>query len=217
MKAGQIAIVISAHQRMAPIEKCLNGFLRVMEDRRDLIFVDNGSGGELSAWAADEFPGITIVRLEKNSLFCGGYNAGSLMLEIQENGGKFSCKTLFRLSARQFSSEQQTPVLYDGHLYGVRQQDKRLVCLDLEGNESWNSGRDKFGSAPYMIADGLIFALNDDGLLTVAEAAPQGYKPLARAQVIEDGYECWGPMAMAAGRLIVRDIIRMVCLKVSEK
>ena len=158
-----------------------------------------------------------VVAGEGKIFFCGGYNAGSLMLEIQENGGKFSCKTLFRLSARQFSSEQQTPVLYDGHLYGVRQQDKRLVCLDLEGNESWNSGRDKFGSAPYMIADGLIFALNDDGLLTVAEAAPQGYKPLARAQVIEDGYECWGPMAMAAGRLIVRDIIRMVCLKVSEK
>ena len=38
-----------------------------------------------------------------------------------------------------------------------------------------NSGtaeRDKFGSGPYMIADGLIYVLDDDGLLTMAEAAP---------------------------------------------
>ena len=149
--------------------------------------------------------------------FSGGYNAGSLMLQLTENNGKFEAKTLFRLTAKQFSSEQQTPVLYDGRLYGVRQQDKELVCLDLGGKEVWNSGRDKFGSAPYMIADGMIFVMNDDGLLVTAEASPAGYKPIARAQVIDNGYESWGPMAMAAGRLIVRDMTRMVCLRVSEK
>jgi outer membrane protein assembly factor BamB len=158
-----------------------------------------------------------VVVGEGKIFFCGGYNAGSLMLQLEETAGKFTPKVLFRLTAKQFSSEQQTPVLLDGYLYGVRQQDKRLVCLDLEGKEMWNSGRDKFGSAPYMIADGIIFVIDDDGLLTMAEATPKGYEPLARARVIEDGYECWGPMAMAAGRLIVRDMTRMVCLKVSEK
>jgi outer membrane protein assembly factor BamB len=161
-------------------------------------------------------PSPVVVDKDK-IFFCGGYNAGSLMLQLQENNGQIEPKTLFRLTARQFSSEQQTPVLLDGYLYGVRQQDKRLVCLDLNGKETWNSGRDRFGSAPYMIADGLIFVLNDDGLLTIAEATPTGYKPLAYAQVIENGYESWGPMAMAAGRLIVRDMTRMVCLKVAEK
>ncbi|MGD0382551.1 MAG: PQQ-binding-like beta-propeller repeat protein [Thermoguttaceae bacterium] len=158
-----------------------------------------------------------VVAGEAKIFFCGGYNVGSLMLQLRENNAKFQPEILFRLTAKQFSSEQQTPLLFNGFLYGVRQHDKKLVCLDLNGKEVWNSGQEKFGSAPYMIADGLIFVISDDGLLATVEATTAGYKPLARAQVIEKGYESWGPMAMAAGRLIVRDMTRMVCLKVSEK
>jgi len=157
-----------------------------------------------------------LVVGEGKIFFCGGYNAGAMMLQLIDNNGKIEPKTLYRLKPKQFSSEQQTPVLLGGYLYGVRQQDKQLVCLDLDGKEVWNSGREKFGSGPYMIADGMIFAISDEGLLTTAEAAPVGYKPLAHAQVIENGFESWGPMAMAAGRLIVRDMTRMVCLKASE-
>ena len=147
--------------------------------------------------------------------FCGGYNAGSLMLQVAEEGDRLVAKTLFRRTARQFSSEQQTPILLDDYLYGVRQHDKKLVCLDLEGKEVWNSGKDKFGSAPYLIADGLIYALSDEGRLIMAEATPEGYRPLGTAQVIADGVDSWGPMALVGGRLIIRDMTRMVCLDVS--
>ena len=68
-----------------------------------------------------------------------------------------------------------------------------------------------------MIADGKIFVLDDDGWLTMAEATAAGYKPLARAEVIEDGYKSWGPMALVAGRLIVRDMTRMVCLDLTAE
>jgi hypothetical protein len=37
---------------------------------------------------------------------------------------------------------------------------------------------------------------------------------LAKAKVL-DGIESWGPMAIASGRLIARDLTRMVCLDVS--
>jgi outer membrane protein assembly factor BamB len=67
-----------------------------------------------------------------------------------------------------------------------------------------------------MIADGLIYVLDNDGVLSMAEASPTGYHRLARAQVIEDGSSSWGPMALAAGRLIVRDSSRMVCVDVAE-
>jgi outer membrane protein assembly factor BamB len=148
--------------------------------------------------------------------FSGGYNAGSLMLRLQQQGDRIVAQEVFRLSAKEFGAEQQTPVLFGNHLYGVRQHDKKLVCLDLNGKEVWSSGRDKFGSAPYMIADGLIYALNDEAWLTMAEATPAGYKPLARAEVIPEGHDSWGPMALVHGRLIVRDMTRMVCLDVAE-
>jgi outer membrane protein assembly factor BamB len=68
-----------------------------------------------------------------------------------------------------------------------------------------------------MIADGMIFVLSADGLLATAEATHEAYRPLAQFQVFEDGLDAWGPMAMAAGRLVVRDMTRMACLDVREK
>jgi outer membrane protein assembly factor BamB len=63
-----------------------------------------------------------------------------------------------------------------------------------------------------MIADGLLVALADDGLLASMEATHEGYRPLAQFQVFENGHDAWGPMAMVAGRLIVRDMHRMACV-----
>ncbi len=151
--------------------------------------------------------------------FCGGYNAGSLMLRLEGRGGRIVPETLFRLKPRRFESEQQTPILYEGHIYGVRTNPggKQLACLDLEGNEVWNSGRDKFERGPYLIADGLIYVMDSEGLLTVAEATPRAYNPLDKFQVFEHGHDAWGPMAMVGGRLILRDVTRMACLDVSAK
>ena len=182
------------------------------------IAADNG---EL-LWDTDEWqiamatcPSPVVVG-EGRIFFCGGYNSGSLMLQLKQEQGRIVPQTVFRLAARQFGSEQQTPVLWQQHLYAVRQKDQQLVCLDLDGKELWNSGREKFGSGPYMIADGLIYVLDNDGVLSMAEAAPTAYRRLARAQVIEDGSSSWGPMALVAGRLIVRDSSRMVCVDVAE-
>ena len=86
------------------------------------------------------------------------------MLQLEEQGGKIAAKTLFRLEPSRFGSTQHTPIFFDGHLYGVREKDKQLVCLDLDGNEVWSSGsQHRFGLGPYLIADGLIFVLNDYG------------------------------------------------------
>jgi outer membrane protein assembly factor BamB len=182
------------------------------------IAADNG---EL-LWDSDEWqiamatcPSPVVVG-EGRIFFCGGYNSGGLMLQLKQERGRMVAQPVFRLAARQFGSEQQTPVLWQQRLYAVRQKDQQLVCLDLDGKELWNSGRDKYGSGPYLIADGLIFVLDDNGVLSVADAAPAAYHRLARAQVIEDGSSSWGPMALVAGRLIVRDSTRMVCVDVAE-
>jgi outer membrane protein assembly factor BamB len=138
------------------------------------------------------------------------------MLQVSESGGKFSAKTLFRLKPDQFGSTQHTPLFYQDHLFGVREKDKQLVCLDLQGHEAWASGTShRFGSGPYLIADGLIYVLEDDGTLTMAEANTSAYKQLARVRVLQ-GHDAWGPMALVRGRLIVRDLTQMVCLDVSE-
>ena len=143
----------------------------------------------------------------------GGYNAGSMMLQVKEEAGAFSAEVLFRLKPTVFGSDQQTPIFYGGHIYGVI-PGGQLVCLSLDGRQVWASGHEhKFGLGPYLIAGGMIYVMNDSGVLTLAEASPEGYRQLARAKVL-DGGDSWGPMALAGGRLIVRDLTRMVCLDV---
>jgi len=135
------------------------------------------------------------------------------MLQLERDGDRLTHQTLFRLEPDVFGAAQQTPIHHEGHLYGVR-PDGQLVCLTPEGRTVWTSGAaHKYGLGPFIIANGLIYVMNDDGLLSIAEATPAAFKLLAQAQVLE-GHDSWGPMALAGGRLIVRDLTRMVCLDV---
>jgi hypothetical protein len=45
------------------------------------------------------------------------------------------------------------------------------------------------------------------------EASTGGYKELASAQIL-GGHDVWAPLALSDGKLIVRDLGRLVCLKV---
>ena len=146
----------------------------------------------------------------------GQYELGCTMLWLTETDGKITVKSEFLHTTEVFGSIQQTPIYYDGHIYGVR-LDQQLVCLDLQGNVVWTStSANKFGSGPFAIVGDLIYLMNDDGELTLAQASPSGYLPLAHAKVL-DGHESWGPMAIASGRLIVRDTERMICLDITEQ
>ncbi len=144
----------------------------------------------------------------------GGYNAGAMMLKLSEQDGQISAAPEFELDPEVFGSPQHTPILYEGHIYGVR-PDEQLVCLDLEGNVVWTSGSTtKFGLGPYTIVNGLIYLLDDHGLLTLAEAQSGQYVQLAQAQVLH-GIDAWGPMAVAENRLILRDLTEMICLDIA--
>lgn len=149
-----------------------------------------------------------------NRLFLsGGYNAGSMMLRLDPSPDGIQPVTDFRLQARQFGATQQTPILFQDNLYGIH-PDGPLVCLDLGGQTLWSSEPTQFGLGPFLIADGLVFAVDDQGTLTLAEATSEGYRQLARAEIIEHGREAWAPLALAGDRLILRDLTQMVCLDV---
>lgn len=157
------------------------------------------------------------VALPENRIFlCGGYDAGSLMLQLEPAADRIEVRTRFRLAPNVFGSAQHTPIFHQGHLYGVR-PDGQFVCLTLEGKVVWASGPSQaFGLGSFLMAGGLIYAVNDGGRLSLFEAAPTKFNLLAQAQVLK-GRECWGPMAMAGGRLLVRDTTRMVCLEAGPR
>ena len=137
-------------------------------------------------------------------------------MRLTGTDGEITTQLEFLHTTEVFGSIQQSPSFYEGYLYGVR-LDGQLICLDLDGNVVWTStSANKFGYGPFAIVGGLIYLMNNDGDLTLAQAGPSAYLPLAHAKVL-DGHESWGPMAIASGRLIVRDTERMICLDISEK
>jgi len=162
---------------------------------------------------------MPVVVGEDRIFLTAGYGQtekGCTMLRLTEANGEILVESEFLHTTDVFGSIQQTPVFYEGHIYGVR-PDEQLVCLNLEGKVLWTStSAKKFGSGPYTIINGLMYVMNDSGVLTLVQVGPSAYVQLAEAKVL-DGHESWGPMAVADGRLIVRDFTRMMCLDIAGR
>lgn len=167
-----------------------------------------------TAWKVDIANVPTPVPCGGDRVFlCGGYGAGSAMLGVRMEGQDWTPEVLFRLKARDFGSDQQTPILVDGHLYGVT-PDGQAVCLDLDGRRRWSSGSaSRFGLGPYVAAGGALWLLDDHGWLTTAALDPSAWKPLARSRILA-GHDAWGPLAIAGTRLLARDLATLVCLDI---
>lgn len=183
--------------------------------------------GPLGVSAADgkllwEFPRKFNVALAPSPIavnaervfLTGSYDAGSVMVRVKKNGAAFQAEPVFDMKSNEWNSEVHTPIVYKGFMFGVGKKKRGLfTCLTLDGKEVWSSeGKASFGLGSYMMADGMFLVMDgDSGKLRLLEASTTGYNELASAQVLS-GQEVWGPMALSGGRLVLRDLSKMVCV-----
>jgi outer membrane protein assembly factor BamB len=158
-------------------------------------------------------------------LLTAGYGAGSMLLQIKESQGQFSVDVIKTYSPGEgFSSEQQTPVLADGHLFGILPKDARtlrnqFVCVRAEDptNVVWSSGATaRFGLGPYILADGRFYLLDDDATLYIVAKSTTGYRELDKVKLF-DGFDAWAPLAIANGLMVLRDSEKMICIDMRKK
>jgi outer membrane protein assembly factor BamB len=117
----------------------------------------------------------------------------------------------------------KTPIVVDGLMYAVLPKDaggprNQFVCCDPQDctNYLWTSGKThRFGLGPYILADGKLFILDDNGTLTITKITSNGLNVLDEARIIE-GQDAWGPIAIADGFLLMRDSKKMVCLDMRQ-
>jgi outer membrane protein assembly factor BamB len=199
----------------------------MLGDRRTYVYcasggvvgIDSRDGKilwEYAEWKIDiaTIPSPVVVS-DRRIFLSGGYDAGAMMLQLVDSPQGIEPKALYRLPPKVFGATQHTPILFKEFLYGVR-PDGQLTCLNLDGTVRWTSGMDsRFGLGPFLIADDVIFAMNDEGELTVADATPTKFRRLDHADVLS-GHESWAPMAIAGGRLMVRDFTQLACLDVVD-
>jgi outer membrane protein assembly factor BamB len=154
-----------------------------------------------------------------------GYGAGAAMLQVVKTGTGFDAKVVqIYKPSEGLASEQQTPVFYKGFIFGILPKDagtarNQFVCYSPNDCKKmlWTSSKtDRYGLGPYIIADGKFFILSDDGTLTIAKAQTSGFEFLDKAKIM-DGQDAWGPMAIADGRLLLRDSKLLVCIDIQKK
>jgi outer membrane protein assembly factor BamB len=129
---------------------------------------------------------------------CSGYGKGGALLDVSSGTPQELWKT------KKLRTQFNSAVLHEGHLYGPdgdTTQTASLKCLEFAtGEEKW--AHPGFGSGGVLLADGQLIALTAKGELLIAPASPDGFKPVARAQVL--GGTCWTAPVMANGMIYCR-------------
>ena len=202
------------------------------------MYVYSGVGGVMGVaaegpdegrvlWSSSEWNHQVVapspVCLPDGKIFLtAGYGAGSMVLQLKEENGRYTTEILQEYKPKDgLACEQQTPLVFQDHLLAVLPKDaatlrNQLVCVHPDDCTSiiWSSGpTNRFGLGPYMMADGKIFLLSDDGTLSIIRPSTREYLQLDQVQIF-DGHDAWAPLAIADGYLILRDSKRMVCIQI---
>lgn len=177
-----------------------------------------------NAWNHSVVAPSPVVFDDGHVFLTAGYGAGSMMIKVVPDGDQFNVEVLTEYSPKDgLACEQQTPVIWEGHMFGILPKDgganrNQLVCVHPDDVQKviWTSGKTtRFGLGPYLIADGKMYILSDDGTLTMIKPDTKQYIQLSQKKIM-DGHDAWAPLAIADGRLLMRDSKTMVCLDIGK-
>lgn len=164
-------------------------------------------------------------------LIVGGYELGATMIKVEKKtDGSYSITELF--TTEEFGDQTKPPILHNGYFYaqfGTNSTRDGLTCMNMDGEIMWKTKRDPdFNKGSMILADGLILATDGEKSLYLIEPDPSGFKPLASAELLavpEAGddpgarrfaKQNWAPIALADGKLLIRDQAQLKCVKVAK-
>lgn len=177
-----------------------------------LVSLDTEDGTEL--WRM-EFPYSTSTAaspvVDGDLVYCSaGYGVGSALFRI---GPSMEAELVWR-KPNKLMNHWSTPVVYNGHLYGLFEFKKYgrapLQCVELETGEiKWK--KRGYGPGNCILVGDKVVALSDAGELAVVAASPEAYQELSRAKVV-DG-KCWSTPAYSDGRVYIRSTEEGACVE----
>ena len=137
-----------------------------------------------------------------------GYMKYTFALRPTDTGGDMSVQRVWR--SRDLRCYMSSPVLAGQYLYGQGARGE-MVCLEARtGKKRWSGG--KFGRyCSIVAAGGKLLVLSNDGRLTVLEASPERFQPLATYHISEQ--PTWAHLGVDGDRVYVRSLQELICLK----
>lgn len=191
-------------------ERCV-----ALAGKEDIITVRFKDGKEL--WRHPWKTGYDVNAADpivtgEHMFISSGYGHGCALLDPSATPPKVVWEN------KNLRSHLSPAVLIDGHLYGsdddCYRPEATFRCVELKtGQVKWT---EKTGFVSLMAADGKLIALTARGELLAAEATPEAFKPISRAQVL--GGKCWTTPVLANGKIYCRNAAGdVVCLDASAK
>lgn len=142
------------------------------------------------------------------------YDPVSILLEISVVGEDFQLKEIF--VNEEAGCKMHPPVFVNDHFYiNNNGNPGELVCLNLKGEKVWEKGTaPDFEMGSVILVDGLIINQNGkNGDIHLIEPSPEGYKELGKASFFDSAKsQAWSPMAFSNGKLLIRNLEKMVCV-----
>jgi outer membrane protein assembly factor BamB len=163
-------------------------------------------------------------------LVVGGYELGATMIKVEKKAdGSYAATELF--TTEEFGDQTKPPILHNGYFYaqyGTNRRRDGLTCMSMDGKIMWKTKRDpNFDKGSMILADGLVLATDGAKALYLIEPDPTEFKPLASVELLGQkvgdermarmfANQNWAPIALADGKLLIRDQSRLMCVKVAE-
>jgi len=167
----------------------------------------------------------TPIQLSDDSIFfTAGYGAGSAIVIITKDDNKYIAELKEAYSPKDgIALEQQSPIKFKDHIIAILPKDAgtlrtQLVATKVNSpkNIIFSSGKDlTFGLGPFIVGNDKIYALSDNGKLSIFDFNDNGLIEIKSQQIL-NGHDAWGPIAIADGYLIARDSKNMTCIKLSQ-
>lgn len=193
---------------------------------QEVVSFDANTGKELWTYTGlKSFATITPATVvDDTKLFLtdcsynGNYKPISILLEITKNKEGFQIDELFK--TEEAGCKMHPAVFIGNHFYlNSNKRPGHFTCLDMEGNVIW--GKDNspdFEMGGLILVDGLIINQNgENGDIHLIEPSPEGYNELGKASFFDsEKSQAWAPMAFSQGKLIVRDMEKMVCIDLQK-
>ena len=145
----------------------------------------------------------TPVWGEDNLLFCSSaYNGGSRVLRLAQKGGKTTVTELW--FHRRLRVHHGNAIRIGDYIYGSS-GDFGPAFLMAVNVKTGNIGfQDRsFPKSTFLLADGKLIILDEDGNLALATPAPDGIKVISKAQVLQ--HTAWTVPTLVGTKLYLRD------------
>jgi len=177
--------------------------------------------------------GVADPVLSNDMLFFTGFYDGSLVLQLDHE--ERSVKELWKQRGQNeirtlaLHSTISTPLVQDGHVYGVDSYGE-FRCLELEtGKRIWEDSsavpKARWATIHFVSNADRVWMFNDRGELIIARLSPEGFDEISRAKLIEptrgqlgrrDGV-AWSHPAFANRHVFARSDEALVCASLARE